>query len=153
MLNSRVTALETNMDRIHSDMQALLQSQENFAHEVRDSIHDLTKSSSSNKPMDLKVVGSIVTIALFIVSSFVSIIGYGYSKDITRIETTQAALRNTMTSHMLIGGHMGIDKRMDHQEKESERTKDWILQHGHHDAEMASDIRALQQGHAHVKKN
>jgi hypothetical protein len=146
------------MGRIHEDMQSLIHSQDTFAHEVRASIHDLVTNASSNKPMDIKVIGSIITIALFVVSSFVSVIAYGYSKDITRGESGQMELRfelrdirKDLTSHMLRGGHVGLENRMAHQEGITERTQDWMLEHDRHDSNMASDIRALQQGHTHVE--
>lgn len=126
---SRVSTLEGHVERFHEDIRGLNQSLTDFAHETRQSLQDIARKASENKPIDAKIIGGVITVALFIVSGFFSVVGYGYSKDIDRIERVLERDHDLLVEHILSGGHVAMQARMSQSESDRNHLKSWVREH------------------------
>ena len=146
---SRVSTLEGHVERFHEDIRGLTINLAEFAQETRKSLNQIAGKASENKPIDIKIFGMAMTGCFFILSGFFSLVSYGYSKDITRLETAQSRDHEIVISHILKGGHVGMEARMKYVERDIEAASQW--RHHHDDNELgeiarqASEIDAIQR--------
>lgn len=145
----RITALEISIPNLEKEIHNLTRSHEDSTRVIFRKLDDMSTAASLNRPMDAKVVGAVITIALFVISGFFSVVGYGYSKDIDRIERALGRDHDLLVEHILSGGHVAMKARMEQSQEDRALLKAWVRKHdekvGGINSKQDSDIQALER--------
>ncbi len=157
----RIVSLETSLDQFQREMHRLVESTDQSFRDLFKKIDSIHDEAAANRPVDARYVTGFLTIGMFIISGFFSVVSYGYSKDIERMERNLVRERlerheeiteirriqdkdhEITLAHILKGGHVGVQTSLEFLKSEVADGKRWRQEHD----EKVGGINSSQDAH------